>query len=266
MKQELVQLETECELVVDTLLARYDWQLLPRAAFVQQILAHLHEGIAVEVRNATLGVYSKALHEACANSGDEVKQERGYLELGRYLYGLAYHRYRNPSFCEEVSQHALSLIFEHVGSCRKPVAFLAFAAMYLRQAIKRTTREQEILNRLDFHDDSERTITREIADERDEPLHLYIAEEQRVEVKRMLDDARQAHPRAARQLDVVEMRYIRELTEAEISQHLQTPIDNVYVLRTRGIQLLRSDPSFCARSIALGLWIEEAMPIMSSAD
>ncbi len=254
MDEQQRDLDEAMGLVVDGLIAKHGWQLLSRDSFVQQASAHFRAGLAADVRAAAIGTYSQALYEACANTANEQRQERGYSELGRYLYSMAYRRTRNERISEELTQAALVHVFEAIDRCRKPVAFLAFAAMYLHYAAKSAWREQAVGETLQEGDGDEQETLYEGPDQSTDPAQVCIAQELRREVKEMLDAVRLAHPRAGRQIDAVELTFLEDLTEAEISARLATPVKNVYVLRSRGIDLLRSDVDFNGRAIDLGLW------------
>jgi hypothetical protein len=77
----------------------------------------------------TLNDLSKAniavtLFDACRQTEDQKRCEQAYTELFRYLYRAAYNRW--PDLAEDVTQHALLLVHQHIARCANPAAFRSF--------------------------------------------------------------------------------------------------------------------------------------------
>src|SRR5689334_15511708 len=83
-------LSEHCRLVVRHVLARYDWALAPYEPLVQEVLICLEAGEAAEPWPATINVYCRHLYSACTGSEGPARQERGFIELHRYLYEISF--------------------------------------------------------------------------------------------------------------------------------------------------------------------------------
>ena len=138
------ELELQCRVVVDQLVSEHNWQLLDRDELVRRTLDHVRAELADRVESAAIGAYCVALHAACSGAEGRLRQEVGYAELARYLYGMIAVRFADlrPDVREDVAQSALERIFKSFARCREPVAFLAFAAQHLLDAA-RVARRQE---------------------------------------------------------------------------------------------------------------------------
>lgn len=99
-----VTVEHHSATAVDTLLARHGWQLLDRAAWVEQTAAHLRAGTATDPLRAATYTYSHALYHACSGIEGRARQDLAYGELFRYLYDSAYWRYRDV--CDDATHRA----------------------------------------------------------------------------------------------------------------------------------------------------------------
>ncbi|NJN66067.1 MAG: sigma-70 family RNA polymerase sigma factor [Chloroflexaceae bacterium] len=196
--------------------------------------AHSSETNQVSLERHARTYYSRALYDACHQSDDQERRERAYHDLSHYLYRAAHNRW--PDLAEDVTQHALLLVYEQIERCRAPETFLTFALFKLLQAFKAMTTQTSVRTSslLDSDQMSETTSD----DLHTTPLtHL----EQRETVEALLV-AIQCLP-DERQRQVVVLRYFAGLSDAIIAQRLDLTANHVRVLRTRALERLRHDAS-----------------------
>ena len=138
------ELERQCRAIVDQLVVRYTWRLLERDELVQRALAGVRAGVTEQLVSATIAAYCVALHAACSGAEGPQRQNQAYDELARYLHNLTCMRFGDlrPDMREDVTQSALERIFKSFGRCREPVAFLAFAAQHLLDAVRMARRQE----------------------------------------------------------------------------------------------------------------------------
>lgn len=249
MEPDHAALEQRCRATVDLLMAKHEWRLVDREKLIRHTVEQILSGIGADPQRVAVGVYSQALHAACSGAEGPARQNAGYAELSRYLYDLA--RWRYPDVREDATQRALERIYTSFERCRLPIAFLAFAIQHLMDAARATRRQENrpLLERQLGDDD-----TREAPlDERDGPLEQALSDEQREMLERRRAEFMRANPRASQQLDALWMKYIDGLDDAAIGEQLGVSVKNVYVLRSRAIKRLRSDPEWRDLAIEFGI-------------
>lgn len=223
---------TLCQPAARQLIENSNWRLLPEEEFAARAARVMAEQPALSPHQACQHVYALELHDACC---DSQRRERAYSELHLYLYRIALHR--RPELAEDAAQQAILLIFQQIDRCVKPGAFLHFAYLKLLQAIKSLARSKE-----------PPLEPKEPGEEFEEPWErlpkLWVDE-------LPPDDARiddlwecirrvwQTRPRARDQLRVVLWTYFGDLFDEEICQLLGKFQEQVYVLRSRGLDKLR---------------------------
>jgi RNA polymerase sigma factor (sigma-70 family) len=255
------QLDRQCGAVVDQLLARYQWRLLERDELVRRALGHVRAGVADRFATAAIGAYCAALHAACSGAEGPPRQNQAYGELARYLYSLICTRFADlpPEVREDVTQSALERIFRSFGRCREPVAFLAFAAQHLLDAVRAARRRarqagQSLEQALG---QSEGAMEDMLHDEGPQPFERIIAGEQRAAIEQLLQEFLRAHPRAAQQVAVLRMAWIDDLDDEAIGRRLGISLSSVYTARSRIRKTMQSEPEWQARAVELGILSDE---------
>jgi RNA polymerase sigma factor (sigma-70 family) len=250
--------EQTCASIVDTLIAKYTWQLLAREEFIRHVLDYVRADGAITLQRAAIHIYVLALYEACSGRLGSEQQNLAYDELAKYLYGIAYQRY--PDIRDDATQQALLCIFTHFEQCRRPGAFLAFALQYLMDAA-RTLRRQEDrspwpLSRSADEDQSthdEALLAQQALD----PSAMILAGELRSRFDELADSFLQKHPRSVRQFEALRLKFIDGLDESSISKRLGKSVKSIYVLRARALEKLRAEPEWRAFATELGFFSDE---------
>lgn len=221
--------EQSCRSVVQAMIARYGWALLPEDELVALTLTAVQTaGWPDNLEQLVTQLYTLSLYEACHQPYDVERRERGYGDLFRYLYRAAYNR--RPDLAEDATQRALLLIYEQIDHCRKPTAFLFFAYQKLRHALK-----QERCARGDELPADEHTGNHAEEDQEAAPPMLLQQEQLHVlldAIKRLPDQRMQR---------AILLRYFAGLSDQEISTRLNLTVGHARVLRHRGLRLLRSN-------------------------
>lgn len=251
-ERDLDLLAEQCRDAVHGLLARYDWRLLDRETFVQRALGLVASDIVADAQRAAIHSYCHALYAACSGAEGAERQNLAYTELFRYLYDSARRRY--PEYAVEVAQLAIERVFLSFERCHEPGTFLAFAFQQLRDAARSIQRqEQRRPQSLDApRSNGQESLGTYVADERLPELTV-IAEELRQRFKEIIKEFLRVHPRAAQQIAALQLKYIDGLDDTAISHRLGVSVNSVYVLRSRAIKRLQSDPYWQALAIELGI-------------
>jgi RNA polymerase sigma factor (sigma-70 family) len=211
------------------LIKKHDWALLQEEDLVELVLSSIESEVSpAEVKRLTKHRYTVALYEACRQTEDLDRRERGYHELHRFLFRAAYNRW--PELAEDATQRALLLVYEQIDRCRSPGTFLAFALGKLRHAFKQ---EQRARGRELFWEElaqrgTERNRTRPSS---------RLDQQERYEV---LLDAIRRLPNDLEQKAIL-LKFFGGLSDAEIGERLGIMVGYVRVLRHRGIARLRKD-------------------------
>jgi RNA polymerase sigma factor (sigma-70 family) len=257
-----VRPDDQCRDVAAGLLARHGWQLLSR----EQLASETHELACRASRSsrprAALAAYSRVLHMACSGALGSDRRDLAYVELWRYLRGCAARRFADGG--EDVAQSALERTLASFHRCRRPNAFLAFALQQLSDAARTLRRQQRgAIASLDVPaDDQEDALAERLRDPRQvDPELIVVAREDRGRLDRIRDRFLERNPRAGQQLAAVWLKYVEELDESAISQHLGKPVGSLYVLRSRALTKLQMDPD--VRSLARDRGLLTTAPIAS---
>lgn len=252
-----------CRQVVTQLLETYQWRLMAADALTGAVLARVAEQDAQarpageQLRKLAIHLYCLlALHPACLGSRSVAQQQQAFCELADYLYRIAQRTW--PGVAEDATQDALVAIFEKAHLCRNGGAFLAFAIQKVRDAARRRLRlgmRERSLDELlesDLHGDAPDLDgdagwgALNLGMMGDDAALSILEQEMHNQVVAQLQRLRRENPRARRQFDVVWLRYVQELSLEEIALHLETPVQNVSVLLSRGLERLRQDPQLLA--------------------
>lgn len=218
-----------CQHVVRALIEKYDWALLGEDELVALVMGStLPEASAAELEKLARQHYQIVLHQACQQAEDPDRREQGYRELFRYLYRAAYNRW--PELAEEVAQQALVLVYEQIDRCRHPGAFLTFAFYKLLEAFKR---EKRLINQVPSLEEIGQGNAKRLSTafqsrlDREERLQALVG------AIRDLPDRRQQQ--------AILLKFFGGLSDEVIGERLGVTLNNVRVLRHRGIQQLRED-------------------------
>jgi RNA polymerase sigma factor (sigma-70 family) len=222
------------------LLAKHGWCLHDETSLAHQaaaLLVSVPTPTAILIERTCIQVYAQTLYTAI---WDPACRETAARELHSYLLRIA--RYQWPELADDAAQAALELVFKNAHTCRDPAAFLMFAINQLRSAIKRVQAPwRELpLESIEENNEEEGLQARgapqwvDWEDEVDE-------REATAELLRWLRSVIEANPRAKMQILAVILKYLDELDDEEIARELNTSVDNVYVLRSRGLNKLRME-------------------------
>src|SRR5205085_7885271 len=87
---------------------------------------------------ATINIYCQYLYSACTGSEGPERQERGFIELNRYLYELSFREVQDipVDLREEAVNETLFRIWQKLDHYRKPSAFLSNATFELLNVIR----------------------------------------------------------------------------------------------------------------------------------
>src|SRR4051794_19225944 len=238
-----------CHHVVEQVLARYEWTLVPYEALVQEVLLCLEAGEAAEPWPATISVYCRHLYSACTGSAGVDRQERGFIELHRYLYELSFREAQDmpADLRAEAVNETLFRIWQKLDRYRKPSAFLSNATFEFLNVIRPWWSRQLVAVPLDM------IIEQPVPDSGADIAERIIDQEMQDTVKRCFDDTLRRHPRARQQLEAVWLKFIVQLDDTTISDCIGKSIASVHVLRSRGLSHLRHDPSWQLIARELGI-------------
>ena len=243
-------LRQRCRAVVDRILARHGWQLLEREEFVRQVVACVESGQVADPWRAAIHMYCCCLHAVCCGPASRERQEVGFVELQCYLYQLSFREIADlPADLRwEVVNETLLKIWQKRASYYKPGAFLAAAALELRNVVRPWWSRPAALLPLDNN------IDLPIPEAEADPLAHALDGELRQRVKQCFDDALHRHPRAKQQFEAVWLKYVAGLDDETISVYLGKPVANVHVLRSRGLNHLRAEPCWQLMAADFGLY------------
>jgi RNA polymerase sigma factor (sigma-70 family) len=255
------ELERQCQLVAERLLEQHNWQLIEPVELVRRAIELLRAGPSSLPESAAIGAYCTVMHSACSGAEGALRQNQAYGELARYLYSLAGARFADlsPDAREEVTQAALERVFRSFARCREPIAFLAFAALQLLDAV-RPIRRQAYRSHESLEQalgDNEEVLADRLPDSGPEPLDQVLVAERRTAIEQLLEEIAAEHPRAAQQISILRMTWLEDLEDALIGQRLGIATGSVYTARSRLIKTIRSEPKWRERARDLGLLFDE---------
>jgi len=243
---ELASKQAACLTAARQLGGRFGWRLLADADWADQAAGICTATTEKDAFQACLNVYSRALYDACCNAQDAAHQKQAYTELHYYLFQKA--QWLCPDdWVEEAAQTTLAQIFEKIGQCRDPGAFLLWAWNWLRAAIKKISRPYQYEIQMpdrkddDSWDDDARGddlqddaawIVDEIARLFDEPQVID-------DLRDCITQALQQNPGARRQMCALLWKYFDEYSAQKIATILNTTVGAVYRLRNSALKKLR---------------------------
>jgi RNA polymerase sigma-70 factor (ECF subfamily) len=223
-----------CHNAVAALIARHGWSLLSEEELVERTLALAPaEATRSALEQAIKQQYNLALYESCRQTSDLDRRKRAYADLFRYLYRAAYNRW--PDIAEEVVQRAIVLVNDKLDNCRHPEAMLTFAALQARRAATEIIRLGKKEVSLDEIADSG-------IDFAQPPAELPRFDQNCL---RSLSDALSRLPEQQRR--VIALKYLEGLSDDAISERTSLSVNNIRVLRNRGMTRLRADPQLLER-------------------
>lgn len=222
-------LREKCRRVVRALIAKHRWTVVTEDALVDLIAdAPLLDGSPVALEQLAMQHYTIVLYEACRQTEDLDRRERGYHDLFRLLYRVAHNRW--PTMAEDITQRALLLVYRQIDHCHNPAAFLSFALFKLRHAAQQ---EQRARGREFPSDEAHQGA---LAEER-APLPAALLQQERVQA--LLDAIRRLPDVRKRQ--IILLHFFGGLDDEELSERLGITAGHIRVLRYRALQRLRKD-------------------------
>ncbi len=233
--QELQTKQSAFSTAVQQLAGRFDWGLLSEDDWSDQAANVCMTTPDMEPFEACLNVYARALYDACRNGQDASRQAQAYTELHHYLFQKACRRCP-ANLVEEAAQTALELVFEKIGTCRNPGAFLAFAGNWLLAAIKLESGAHPPGAAPDPGDDD---VWADDAWAADEFADLLADLQMGDDLKDCIAEIQRRRPRARNQLNAFLWKYFDGFSDQEIAAFLHTTVGHVYVLCHRAKEKLR---------------------------
>src|SRR5215207_2036720 len=127
-----------CRRIVHQVLERHQWTLVPYEALVQEVQSCIEMGTVAEPWAATINIYCQYLYIACTGGEGADRQERGFIELNRYLYELSFREVQDMpvDLRQEAVNETLFRIWQKLDHYRKPSAFLSNATFELLNVIR----------------------------------------------------------------------------------------------------------------------------------
>lgn len=246
----------ECEQEVERLLTLRGWKLVAPESLARRAHDVFVAGTASTVQRAAVHAYVQALHAACSGAEGAERQNLGYQELFAYLLDMARRRYHE--IAEETAQLAVEQTFARFASCRAAGAFLAFASQQLLAAARNIRQEIGVYSSAHAAVGQSPAALAALADPDSDDLDApVIAAELRERFERLTGLFLAKHPRAARQLTALRMKYVDEADDQTIAEQLGVSVSGVYVLRSRAIEKLREEPDWRALAAEFGIVAED---------
>lgn len=193
-------------------------------------------------QNMALNIYSEGLYQAVTSLDNPSVQEKGFTELSKYLYRMAYNFYLNQSKLkeaadergQEATQTALERIYRNLNKIISPGGFLKWCTVILRNTCLEDVRK----SRLELELDDEKNQGMTGGEE-----HTSLLE---------IDDARDCLKLAVLRLpkeyqSIIQLSYFSpsenggKLKDEEIAVKLNIKIGNLYTMRSRALSTLRKD-------------------------
>lgn len=228
----------ECRQIVIRVMERFGWQLLTVDEFTRRTEASVIRSEVTDLWRAAINVYCQCLYGACRGDEGRERQNLGFTELHRYLYGLSFRESADlaPDVRAEAVNETLLRIWKKLDGYHTPGAFLAIAALELRNVLR------PLWTRLAGALPLELLDERQIAAEHSDPEQSAIRADLRQQVRACFDEVLRQQPRARRQLEAVWLKFIAGLDDETISAYMARPVASVHVLRSRGLNQLRASP------------------------
>lgn len=244
----------QCRQTVTRVMQRFGWQLLSVDEFARRTEASLARGEVTDLWRAAINVYCHCLYCACRGDEGRERQDLGFTELHRYLYGLSFRESADlaPEVRAEAVNETLLRIWKKLDSYHSPGAFLAIAAMELRNVLRPLWTRLAAALPLDVLD------RRQMAAEQSDPEQSAMRADLSRQVRACFDEVLRQQPRARQQLEAVWLKFIAGLDDETISVYLARPVASVHVLRSRGLNQLRASPTWQRLARDWGLEVQWA--------
>jgi len=228
----------ECRQIVIRVMERFGWQLLSVDEFARRTAASVMRGEVTDPWRAAINVYCQCLYGACRGDEGRERQDLGFTELHRYLYGLSFRESVDlaPDVRAEAVNETLLRIWKKLDRYHTPGAFLAIAALELRNVLRPLWTRPAVAQPLELLD------ARQMAAEDGDPEQSAMRADLRQQVRACFDEVLRRQPRARRQLEAVWLKFIAGLDDETISVYMARPVASVHVLRSRGLNQLRASP------------------------
>ncbi|MDZ4718996.1 MAG: sigma-70 family RNA polymerase sigma factor [Roseiflexaceae bacterium] len=242
-------LHKQCRAVVTQIMMRHGWNLLDYDEYVRRVVACLETGEITEPRHAAINVYCCCLYSTCLGIEGSDRQERAFIELQQYLYEISFREARElvPDLRWDIINETLLRIWEKRHSYYKPGAFLAVAAMELHNVLRPCwSRPAPALS---IESDDYLPLATEAGD----PVTAALDREFQERVRACFDEVLRRQPRARQQLEAVWLKYIADVDDETIGAYMAKPVASIHVLRSRGLNQLRSTPAWQSMAQELGL-------------
>jgi RNA polymerase sigma factor (sigma-70 family) len=240
-------LERQCSIIVDRLLSRYRWGLLGRDEFIERTIAAAQGRLEIDVQLIAFGIYNQALYSACSGAEGSARWELAYTELFVILCDRAKARY--PDIWEDAVQAAIESTCISFERCMEPRAFSAFAWQYFLNAVRslqphlrRKDKQLPLSLERSIGEADEQVFGDTLPDPNADIVELLLTQEQRAEVRQILDLIEQEHQRAKKQIAAVRLKYLDGKDDDTIGYVLGVSVERVHELRSRGLKKLRQDP------------------------
>jgi RNA polymerase sigma factor (sigma-70 family) len=206
---------------------------------------------------ATVRHYCVILHAANRKPGS-FRERRAYTELWNYLYPIALYKTHNTNLAQDVTQQALVKVWTKRAQCREPGSYLSWATLILINEIrehfrvedrrriqsKESAEKKPELTESDMErdDDGEGQSAMDRAESapRSEGLEVLMADETQRELVLII----QACVKNDQQQRVLIQVFLNDKGYKEIAEELGITVNNVYVLRHRGLEALRKCDAF----------------------
>jgi RNA polymerase sigma factor (sigma-70 family) len=228
------------ERVAANLLARHSWRLLDKTTLAAQALLLTQSERAPTAEHANRVCQQVYAHTLYAALQDPARRELAYGELHIYLHRIAQRQF--PDGADDIVQDAMRWLCEHQHTCREPGSFLKFAMLQLNNPFRRYTSSGRELSLEAWLEGGETTAehlpTSLVAPDLEAEV---LARAQAADFLGWMRRVIEENPRARDQFRVVAMKYLDEDTVEEIAATLQTSVNNVYVLLSRGLAKLRQE-------------------------
>ncbi|MCX7791963.1 MAG: hypothetical protein N2378_15080 [Chloroflexaceae bacterium] len=224
--------------IVTRVMQRFGWQLLSVDEFARRTEASVARGEVTDLWRAAINVYCQCLYGACRGDEGRERQDLGFIELHRYLYGLSFREIADlaPDARAEAVNETLLRIWKKLDNYHSPGAFLAVAALELRNVLRPLWTRLAVAVPLELLDE------RQVVAEHGDPEQSALRADLRQQVRACFDEVLRQQPRARHQLEAVWLKFIADLDDETISAYMARPVASVHVLRSRGLNQLRASP------------------------
>lgn len=221
------------------LMQLYGWGLVSCETLWTAMIAERPDGFTSEtdLKHVARLCYGPILHAACLATATPADQEQAFREIYQYSYRLfagSYQTEVNQETLEELAQETIFTVHRRLDECQSPKTFLRFIYFQFRTVDKEYQRAKERFPAMAEADLSELAESQQPADPAAEIRHELI-------VFRDCLGAALARLKNEKMRLVIIATYEEGLSSNEIANKLQLTSNNVNVLRSRGLTLLRDD-------------------------